>query len=180
MMDHIDQQIVSILQKNARTPLKVIAEQAYLSSPAVSARIERLEKAGIIKGYSAQVNVERLGYHHMAFINLEVQPKQKNQFYPFIESCPNVLECNCVTGQFSMLIKVAFQSTVELDQFIGRLQDYGRTSTQIVFSTPVGPRGIKVLEEEEGQDGRGAHGGKEARGGKESGMGKEIHGGKEE
>ena len=62
MMDRIDRQIVSILQKNARTPLKVIAEKAYLSSPAVSARIERLEKAGIIKGYSAQVNVERLGY----------------------------------------------------------------------------------------------------------------------
>ncbi len=172
MMDHIDRQIVSILQKNARTPLKVIAEKAYLSSPAVSARIERLEKAGIIKGYSAQVNVERLGYHIMAFINLEVQPKQKNQFYPFIESCPNVLECNCVTGQFSMLIKVAFQSTVELDQFIGRLQDYGRTSTQIVFSTPVGPRGIRLLgngegpEEKEERRGKEFHGGKETHGGK--------------
>ena len=155
MMDHIDRQIVSILQKNARTPLKVIAEKAYLSSPAVSARIERLEKAGIIKGYSAQVDEERLGYHIMAFINLEVQPKQKNQFYPFIAACPNVLECNYVTGQFSMLIKVAFQSTGELDQFIGKLQDYGRTSTQIVFSTPVGPRGIRVIEEE-----KEVHGGK--------------------
>ena len=168
MMDHIDRQIVSILQKNARTPLKVIAEKAYLSSPAVSARIERLEKAGIIKGYSAQVNVERLGYHIMAFINLEVQPKQKNQFYPFIESCPNVLECNCVTGQFSMLIKVAFQSTVELDQFIGRLQDYGRTSTQIVFSTPVGPRGIRLLGNGEGPEEKEERRGKEFHGGKES------------
>ena len=166
MMDRIDRQIVSILQKNARTPLKVIAEKAYLSSPAVSARIERLEKAGIIEGYSAQVNVERLGYHIMAFINLEVQPKQKTQFYPFIESCPNVLECNYVTGQFSMLIKVAFQSTVELDQFIGRLQDYGRTSTQIVFSTPVGPRGIQVREDGGGQVGREERNGKETHGGK--------------
>ena len=60
-----------------------------------------------------------------------------------------MLECSCVTGQFSMLIKVAFKSTVDLDQFIGRLQDYGRTSTQIVFSTPVGPRGIQVAAEEE-------------------------------
>ncbi|MCI8465335.1 MAG: Lrp/AsnC family transcriptional regulator [Lachnospiraceae bacterium] len=167
-MDHIDRQIVSILQKNARTPLKVIAEKAFLSSPAVSARIERLEKAGIITGYCARVNVEQLGYHIMAFINLEVQPKQKNQFYPFIEACPNVLECNCVTGQFSMLIKVAFKSTMELDQFIGRLQDYGRTSTQIVFSTPVGPRGIRLLGEEEEE----VHGGKDG--------GKELHGGREE
>ena len=77
------------------------------------------------------------------------QLRQKSEFYPFIESCPNVLECSCVTGQFSMLIKVAFKSTLELDQFIGRLQDYGRTSTQIVFSTPVGPRGIRMTGAEE-------------------------------
>ena len=160
-MDHIDRQIVRILQKNARTPLKVIAEKAYLSSPAVSARIERLEKAGIITGYTARVNEEKLGYYILAFINLEVQPKQKSEFYPFIESCPKVLECNCVTGPFSMLIQVAFKSTVELDQFIGRLQDYGRTSTQIVFSTPVGPRGIQIMESE--------NGGKEAAGKKANG-----------
>ena len=115
----------------------------------MSAPIERLEKAGIITGYSASVNTEKLGYHITAFINLEVQPKQKPQFYAYIDACPNVLECSCVTGQFSMLIKVAFKSTVDLDQFIGRLQDYGRTSTQIVFSTPVGPRGIQVAAEEE-------------------------------
>ena len=66
-----------------------------------------------------------------------------------------------MTGQFSMLIKVAFKSTVELDQFIGRLQDYGRTSTQIVFSTPVGPRGIQIMESE--------NGGKEAAGKKANG-----------
>lgn len=145
-MDHIDRQIVNILQKNARTPLKNIAEKTFLSSPAVSARIERLQKAGIITGYTANLDAEKLGYHITAFVNLEVQPKQKPEFYGFIEACPNVLECSCVTGQFSMLIKVAFKSTVELDQFIGRLQDFGRTSTQIVFSTPVGPRGIQVME----------------------------------
>ena len=184
MMDHIDRQIVSILQKNARTPLKVIAEKAFLSSPAVSARIERLEKAGIIKGYSAQIDAEQLGYHITAFINLEVQPKQKTRFYPFIEACPNVLECNCVTGQFSMLIKVAFKSTVELDQFIGQLQDYGRTSTQIVFSTPVVQRGICVLEEGSHEEkdlcaGKEAHGRKEVHAGKEVRTGKEIHAGRE-
>ena len=45
-MDNIDRKILTILQQNARTPLKVIAEQVFLSSPAVSARIERLESAG--------------------------------------------------------------------------------------------------------------------------------------
>ncbi len=143
-MDEIDKKIVMQLQQNARTPLKTMAEHVFLSSPAVSARIERLEKEGIISGYEAKVNHAKLGYHITAFINLEIQPVQKEEFYPFVQACPNVLECNCVTGDFSMLLKVAFQDTMSLDAFILKLQRFGRTSTQIVFSTPVESRGIDV------------------------------------
>ncbi len=146
-MDKIDKKIVTLLQKNARTPLKTLAEKVFISSPAVSARIERLEKEDIITGYEAKVNQMKLGYHITAFINLEIAPAQKPEFYPFVKNCPNVIECNCVTGNYSMLLKVAFPTTMELDTFIGQLQKFGRTSTQIVFSTPVEPRGIDVNAE---------------------------------
>ncbi len=144
-MDHIDEQILMMLQKNARTPLKVIAEKVFLSSPAVAARISRLEKDGIIKGYHTEINWFKLGYHITAFINLEVEPNQKPEFYPFIKACPNVIECNCVTGHYAMLLKVCFSTTMELDAFIGQIQRFGRTSTQIVFSTAVEHRGIQEL-----------------------------------
>lgn len=145
-MDKIDKQIIQLLEDNARASLKVIAAKTFLSSPAVSARISRLEKEGIITGYAAQVNLHKLGYHITAFINLELSPKQKPIFYPFVKECPNILECNCVTGEYSMLLKVSFPSTVELDKFIGELQQFGKTSTQIVFSTSVEPRGIQLEE----------------------------------
>lgn len=143
-MDKIDKKILSLLQENARYPLKYLAEKVFLSSPAVSARIERLEQQGIIRGYHASVDPVTLGYHITAFINLTLEPHQKPDFYPFIESCPNVLECNCVTGNYSMLIKVCFASTQDLDHFINQLQTYGKTETQIVFSTPVPARGISL------------------------------------
>ncbi|MBR0147237.1 MAG: Lrp/AsnC family transcriptional regulator [Eubacterium sp.] len=143
-MDHIDIKLLSLLQENARYPLKYLASQVYLSSPAVSARLDRLEKQGIISGYHADVNPLSLGFHITAFINLSLEPKQKPEFYPFIAACPNVLECDCVTGAFSMHIKVCFPSTQELDTFIGHLQAFGKTETQIVFSTPVPYRGINV------------------------------------
>ena len=136
-MDKIDKKIITLLQQNARMPLKALAEKVFLSSPAVSARIERLEKEEIIEGYEVKINQLKLGYHITAFINLEVAPVQKPEFYPFIESIPNVIECNCVTGNYSMLMKVAFPSAIELDGFIGQLQHFGKTQTQIVFSTPV-------------------------------------------
>ncbi len=141
-MDKIDLQLIRLLQKNARTPMKILAEEVYLSPPAVAARIEKLEQAGIIKGYYTSVDRIKLGYHITAFINLEINPKQKPEFYPFISACPNVLECNCVTGKYSMLIKVAFSTTMELDTFINEIQVFGNTETQIVFSTPVEHRGI--------------------------------------
>ncbi|NME84278.1 Lrp/AsnC family transcriptional regulator [Clostridium sp. SM-530-WT-3G] len=143
-MDKIDYKIIELLQKNARYPLKHLAEEVYLSTPAVSARIEKLEEAGIIRGYSVDVNPLKLGYNIKAFINLEMSPKQKPEFYPFIAACPNVIECNCVTGKYSMLIKVAYHTTLELDAFIGELQKFGNTETQIVFSTPVEHRGINL------------------------------------
>ena len=140
--------LISILQKNARASIKQIAKLVYLSSPAVSARIDSLEKQGVVTGYMATVDYVKLGYHVMAFINLEMSPKKKPVFYPFISECPNVLECHCVTGQYSMLIKVAFRSTVELDVFINALQKFGNTSTQIVFSTSVETRGIDLAANE--------------------------------
>ena len=145
-MDKIETQLIMMLQENARTPLKKLSERVFMSSPAVAARIDRLEKENIIKGYHAEINWLKLGFHITAFINLEVEPYQKPEFYPFIKSCPNVVECNFVTGQFTMLIKVRFRSTMELDAFIGKIQKYGRTSTQIVFSTAVESRGIQELE----------------------------------
>ena len=111
-----------------------------------------LEKSGVITGYHATVDPVALGYHITAFINLTLDPKQKDEFYPYVTDCPNVLECNCVTGLYSIMLKVAFPSTMELDTFIGHLQKYGNTQTQIVFSTAVPPRGIHLPQEEEETD----------------------------
>lgn len=143
-LDNIDRKIISMLQENARVSLKEIAEQVFLSSPAVSVRIDNLVESGYIQGFHAEINPMKLGYHIKAFINLEVSPVDKQDFYPYIKKCKNVVECNCVTGDYSMLLEVLFPSTDELDQFIGELQKYGRTKTLIVFSTCVEHRGLQI------------------------------------
>ncbi len=147
-MDRIDEHIIMIMQENARIPLKALAEKIFLSAPAVASRIERLEREGIIKGYHAQVDWEKLGYHITAYVNIEVEPIQKKEFYPYVDSCPNVIECSCVTGPYSMLLKVRFHNTQELDDFIGQVGQFGRTSTQIVFSEAVEHRGVQLKPEE--------------------------------
>lgn len=146
-MDKIDMAILSLLQKNARISIKDIAKAVFLSSPAVSARIERFERDGVITGYQAQVDPVKMGYYVMAYIDLQMPPSLKQKFYEYIEKVPNVLECCCVTGEYSMHMKTVFHTTSELDKFVTELQHYGNTSTKIVFSTNVLPRGIDFYEE---------------------------------
>gem|GEM_PF-4158600 len=74
----------------------------------------------------------------------EILAKDKEAFYAYIADIPNVIECDCITGDYSMLLKVYFSDTVVLDRFITDLQFYGDTKTHIVFSTNVGPRGLQV------------------------------------
>ncbi len=147
LLDKIDRKLLRLLQENARYSLKQLSEKVFLSSPAVAARIEKLEKEGIISGYQVKINPERVGYHITAFINLEMSPEQKAVFFPYIATVPNVVECNVVSGNYTVLMKVYFPSTSDLNEFIDQLQLYGHTETQIVFSSPVPYRGIVISEE---------------------------------
>ena len=135
-MDEIDLKLLRLLQKNARTPIKALAGEVRLSSPAVSARIERLEKQGVIRAYTLDLDPLQLGHHILAYIHLDMQPIQKEEFYPFIAACSNVLECNCVTGNYSMLIKVYAYDNQHLMQLLNdQIQHIpGVTETETLIS----------------------------------------------
>ena len=136
-LDFIDHQIISLLQENARMSLKQIASRVYLSSPAASARMDKLEREGYITGFHASINREMMGYPIKAFVTLAVDAKLKDEFLNYMTQCRNVIECNCITGYYAMLLEVVYPSTEELEQFVGKLQRYGKTKTQIVFSTAI-------------------------------------------
>ena len=143
-LDDIDKKILTLLSRNSRISLNQLSHQVFLTSPAVAARIEKLEKSGVITGYRADIDAEKLGYPITAFIELTMDPDQKSAFIDFIHDSRNVLECYHVAGAYSMLLKVCFATPSLLDQFVGSLQSFGKTQTQIVFSTVVSPRPVKI------------------------------------
>ncbi len=144
-LDDVDRKILRILQENARTTLKDIASQVYLSSPATSARIDRLEREGFILGYHMCVNKEKMGHSIRAFINVEVMPGKRDAFLAMAKACDNVIECSCITGEDAMLLEVAYASTRELEAFVSEARKFGKTRTQIVFSTVIEHREIPTL-----------------------------------
>lgn len=147
-MDALDHKILNILQKNGRITVKQIAEECFISSPSVSVRLQNLENQGYLREYQAIIDYQKLGFFIKSYVNCAVNAKDKADFYRYIEDIPNVVECDCITGDYSMLLKVFFQNTVELDEFINDLQRFGDTKTHIVFSTNVGPRGLQLPVDE--------------------------------
>lgn len=143
-LDDIDKKILALLSRNSRISLNQLSRQVFLTSPAVAARIEKLEKSGVITGYRTEIDTEKLGYPITAFIELTMDPDEKSAFIDFIQGSKNVLECYHVAGAYSMLLKVCFATPSLLDQFVGSLQTFGKTQTQIVFSTVVNPRPISI------------------------------------
>ena len=73
-MDDLDRKILALLAKNARMPVKEIAEQVALTSPAVSSRIHKLETDGIIGGYTVTLNRPADRVYVDALISLSVAP----------------------------------------------------------------------------------------------------------
>ena len=134
-MDAVDWTILSLLLENARMPLKQIASHVFLSAPAVASRIHKLEQEGIIIGYRAVLSQDKLGNKVVAYVHLTLQPELQKTFAGFIEKIPYVEECYHVTGPYSMLMKVCFPDIEQLDEFVAKVQKYGKTHTQIAFST---------------------------------------------
>ena len=75
-LDEIDLKIIELLRANGRMSLKDLSGEVFLTTPAVAARIEKLEKEGYIEGIHAKLNMERLGYGIKAFIQVSVPPER--------------------------------------------------------------------------------------------------------
>ncbi len=144
-MDNLDQKILSLLAQNARTPVNEIAKQISLTSPAVSARIKKLEQDGIIAGYTLRLQHPSAATSIDAMIGLNAQPSERDKLMDIIKRRNEVLQCHHVTGLHSFMIKVSCPDMKTLEQLILEFQTLGQTSTQIILSTPVDRNGTEIL-----------------------------------
>ncbi len=139
-MDKLDKKILSLLAQNARMSVKEIAEQVSLTSPAVSSRIHRLEKEGVIGGYTVLLKSPGSQQAVNALISVSVAPADRDEFLAAVNGERQVTQCFHVTGSHSYIVKVACDTMQSLEHLITRCQRSGPTSTQIILSTPVDRR----------------------------------------
>ena len=112
-----------------------------LSAPAVAERVQRLERAGVIRGYQAELDPAALGYPVAAVVRVRPAPGQLQRIPEIARETPEVGECHRITGEDCYLVRLHLHSIDDLEEILDRFTPFGMTTTSIVHSTPVPRRG---------------------------------------
>jgi DNA-binding Lrp family transcriptional regulator len=138
-MDRIDVQIVALLRENARRSFQDIDKRVSLSAPAVKRRVDRLERDGVIRGYSATVDPAAFGWPTHAFVELFCEGHMSGtEVREAVAAYPEVEGAYTIAGAPSAIIHVRAADTRHLEEALERIRETPgvmRTQTQVVLST---------------------------------------------
>ena len=149
LTDDINVDLLGLLRSDPRMSISELSRRVGLSAPAVKERVTRLEEAGIIAGYRLELNPKALGFPVTAFVRIRPMPGQLPKIIALAQSMPEVSECHRITGEDCFILKVHLDALENLDVVLDRFLAFGQTTTSIIQSSPVPPRGPAIAERAE-------------------------------
>jgi Lrp/AsnC family leucine-responsive transcriptional regulator len=141
LLDQINLRLLQELEADGRLGMAELGRRVGMSAPAVTERVQRLERAGVIKGYRAELDSAALGYPVSAVVRIRPSPGQLQRVREIASETPAVGECYRVTGEDCYLMRLHLRSIDELEDVLDHFTPHGQTTTSIVHSTPVPRRG---------------------------------------
>ena len=139
-LDKTDRKILDIVSADARVSITELARQVALSKTPVLARLKRLEKQGVIRGYSAQIDPVRLGLDHVAFVEVKLsdtREKALSAFNAAVVAVPEIEECHMIAGAFDYLLKVRTRDMtryrIVLGERISSMPHVAHTATHVAM-----------------------------------------------
>ena len=144
VLDESNRRILQELQQDGRLTMAELGRRVNLSAPAVTERVQRLERAGVIAGYQAIVDPKAVGYPIAAVVRIRPTPGQLHRIPELAREIPEVAECVRVTGEDCFVLKLHLRRMDDLEEILDRFIAYGQTTTSIVHSSPVPPRGVPL------------------------------------
>ncbi len=136
-LDATDWRLLEALQRDGRASYAELARTVAMSPSAVTERVRRLEEAGVITGYTAVVDHERIGLSVLALVRLRHPTGNYKPFHDLLATTPEVLEAHHVTGDDCFVLKVAARSMRHLEEVTGRISGLGSVTTNVVYSSPL-------------------------------------------
>jgi Lrp/AsnC family leucine-responsive transcriptional regulator len=146
LIDATNRALLDELQRDARISLAELARRLHISAPTVAERLQRLESAGVIRGYHADVDPAAAGYGLSAIVRVRPAPRQLHKVAALLPTLPEVVEAHRITGEDCFLVKAHIRDVTHLEELIDQLAMYGQTTTSLVQSSPVPARGVWLAD----------------------------------
>jgi Lrp/AsnC family leucine-responsive transcriptional regulator len=144
LLDDVNVRLLEHLLRDPRLTMAELARRVGMSAPAVTERVQRLEEQGVIAGYRTDLDPRALGLPIAAYVRIRPGPRHLQKIAELAQGMPEVVECHRITGEDCFLMKVHVAAVDQLETVLDVFLPYGQTTTSIVQSTPVPPRGLPL------------------------------------
>jgi Lrp/AsnC family leucine-responsive transcriptional regulator len=144
LLDDINRRLLRELHADPRITMSGLARRVGMSAPAVTERVQRLQRAGVITGFSMQVDPAALGLPVTAFVRVRPAARELAKIADLAEQLDAVSECHRITGEDCFLIKVHAATIPDLEATLDKFLMFGQTVSSIVVTTPVPPRPLPI------------------------------------
>ncbi len=137
-LDETDKALLALLRANSREPVAELARKLALSRSTVKDRIAKLEKRGVIAGYTIRLSEAYVLGQVQAQVMIDSDPKYASAIVRALRTMPAVKALYAVNGIYDMIALVSVESTLELDKTldqIGNLEGIEKTVSSIILST---------------------------------------------
>jgi Lrp/AsnC family leucine-responsive transcriptional regulator len=141
LLDAVNLQLLVELSRDGRLGIAELGRRIGMSAPAVADRVQRLERAGVITGYHAEIDPGAVGFPVSAVVRIRPSPGQLQRIPEIARETPEVAECHRITGEDCYLLRLHLRAIDELEDVLDRFTPYGLTTTSIIHSSPVPRRG---------------------------------------
>ncbi len=152
MLDELDTALLQLLRDNPRVGVLELSRLAGVARGTISARLERMHKAGVITGYGPDIDLVAAGYPVLAFVTLEIAQGRLEDVEALLRGIPGVLDAYATTGTSDVVCRVAAASNDRLQRTLlelNRSDAIRRSTSVVVLSTVVAPRALPLLLEDE-------------------------------
>jgi Lrp/AsnC family transcriptional regulator, leucine-responsive regulatory protein len=144
LLDPINQRLLEELQADARVTMAELGRRINLSAPSVAERVQRLERAGVITGYRAEVDPKAIGFPIAAVVRVRPTTRQLQKIPELAREIPEVVDCHRITGEDCFFVKLHLRSMDDLEEILDRFIVFGQTTTSIIHSSPVAGRTLPL------------------------------------
>jgi DNA-binding Lrp family transcriptional regulator len=148
-LDGLDARLIKALADTPRAGVMELARQLGVARGTVQARLDKLQKRGVISGFAPDLGLRAMGYDVLAFVTLEIAQGRLDDVVEHLRAIPEVLEIHATTGPGDLHCRVVARTNEHLQSVLGRIlevQGIVRTTTQIALTVQLPYRVLPLVE----------------------------------